>query len=208
MLLKKLKQTPQIAKVYIFFGAFFIVLPSILGLYEGHTGKFLVSTGYMRGSTFHESVIYLQRHDFWGAYGVIINKPVQSREFRNPFPELSWNADLYDGGPVGYGTENLLLLEGQDNEPNKISLVNVISLRKDRPEIAEFLDNKKNIEPYKLFIGYSGWGTLQLNREIARGAWGIIDYDPALMLDTPSEKVWSKAIERVLEDRPAASGGV
>ena len=194
---KRLKQIPNIAKAYLLLGSFFIVLPFLLGLYEGHTGKFLVTIGESRGSPFYNTVIYIQRHDFWGAYGVIINKPVESREFRRPFPELGWKVNLFDGGPVGYGQYHFLLLKNQESSPNGLWLMRTDTLRKEEPEIADMYDRQENVDAGRLYTGYAGWGIWQLNREIVRGTWAVLDYDPALMFSTDVEAIWYEAIKRV-----------
>lgn len=51
----------------------------------------------------------------------------------------------------------------------------------------------------RVFHGYAGWGVFQLNYEIGRGYWYVIDYDPALVFDTPPEEMWGAARQRVLE---------
>jgi len=206
-ILPHLKTTPQSARYYLLFAALLIALPSIASLYKGHGGKFLVATGRLGGTVFEDSVIYLNHHDFWGAHGIIINKPVHTREFHNKFPELEWNVKLYNGGPVRYARDNFLLLPTNEAE-NGFLVFPVEAVKKEKPDLIKMLEEKENKKPLHLYSGYAGWGPLQLNREISTGAWGVIEYDPALMFDTPPEEIWKKAMERVLESRPAKSGGV
>lgn len=51
-------------------------------------------------------------------------------------------------------------------------------------------------EGRKLY-GYAGWGPMQLNYEIFRGLWDVIDYDPALVFSIPEIKIWPAARARV-----------
>ena len=207
MILKKLKHTPKQARIYLLFGALLIALPGIASFHKGHEGKFLVATGAAEGSPFEKTVIYLNRHDFWGAHGVIINRPIRRRDLEQNFPELKWNVDLYEGGPVGYTKQNFLLLKAEEL-PHGFLVTPIKTVRKEKPDFIDLLDKKGNRHPLRLFLGFSGWGVWQLDREIARGAWGVIDYDEALMFKTPRKKLWKKAMKRVLESHPAKNDGV
>ncbi len=212
MSLKKLKVTPAQARIYLIFAALFIALPSIASLYKGHEGKFLVATGVVEDSPFKETVIYINRHDFWGAHGVIINRPLRRRDLKEKnidFPETKWNVEMYEGGPVGFGKNNFLLLKAEaEDVPQGFVVTPVDAVRKKKPEFIEYLDKWKNKSPLRLFTGFSGWGVWQLNREIARGAWAVIDYDEKLMFHTPRRQVWKKAMKKVLETAPAKEEGV
>ncbi len=207
MPLKKLKHTPRQARYLLFFAALLIALPSIASLYKGHEGKFIVATGAIEGSPFEETVIYLSRHDFWGAHGVIINKPIRKARVDHDFPEKKWHVHLYEGGPVKAAEHNAMLLKAEEL-PQGFVVTSIEDMRKAAPDFIALLEKNQNKNPLRLFMGYSGWGVWQLNREIARGAWGVIDYDETLMFRTYSKKVWKKAMERVLKDNPAESGGV
>ena len=44
-----------------------------------------------------------------------------------------------------------------------------------------------------LIFGYSGWGPSQLEDELARGDWKVIDADPDLVLGTDHESKWERA---------------
>jgi putative transcriptional regulator len=48
----------------------------------------------------------------------------------------------------------------------------------------------------RAYAGYAGWGTGQLDNEIARGDWLIAPADAASIFDTKSADVWSKLVDR------------
>jgi putative transcriptional regulator len=195
-----LKITPRDARIYLFFGLLMIALPSALGLYQGQSGKLLVATGALNGGYFEKTVIYVERHTLWGARGIVINQPLRSGDYVPDMPleeEEGGGLRLMRGGPVIADKGSWLILRG---EPPALILYNTLSPAEDVPEIAP---------DERLFNGYAGWAMLQLNREITRGKWGMIEYDPALMSGKiPPEKIWSIAIERVLQKAPADIGGV
>jgi putative AlgH/UPF0301 family transcriptional regulator len=159
-ILHGLRTAPFGAKCLLVGGLILLTLPGLARIYEGHDGKFLVSTERTRGTPFEKTVIYLERNDFGGSHGVIINKPIEGTEF-------------FDGGPVGKD----IVLERSEGAKKRI------------------------------FIGHAGWLPLQLDFEILRGGWVVVDYDPALMFDTPPEKIWDKAAERADVKITAIEGG-
>ncbi|MCA9040100.1 MAG: YqgE/AlgH family protein [Planctomycetaceae bacterium] len=195
-----MKATPREARIYLFFGILLIALPSILSLYQGQSGKFLVATGMLNGGYFEKTVIYVERHTLWGAHGIVINQPLRDNDYKPNMPlekEEGGRLRLMRGGPVVADKGSWLILRG---DPPVLIPYNSLSPLEDIPEISP---------DERLFYGYAGWAMLQLNREITRGKWGVIDYDPALISgEIPSEEIWPIAIERVLQKAPADIGGV
>ncbi len=201
-----MKRIPKKARILIFYGAFLIATPSMMSLYHGNTGEFLVAMGGREGDPFHETVIYINRHDLWGAHGVVINRPARAKDFKTPSPERAWKVDLMNGGPVNFGTSDFLLVP-HNGVRHGFWIVDIPTLRKHQQDFCAQMDRRENTKPLKLFSGYAGWGPLQLNVEFARGAWAAVDYDEDLMFQTPPGEIWKKATKKVLKERPAVKGG-
>lgn len=77
-----MKYIPRSAKGYILLAAFFILLPTLNGLYAGQENRFLlVSPVIGADGVFHQTVVYIEKHDLLtGARGYIVNRPVPGRE--------------------------------------------------------------------------------------------------------------------------------
>ena len=56
--------------------------------------------------------------------------------------------------------------------------------------------------------GYAGWGAKQLESELAQGAWLTVDVTPALIFDTPAEKMWEQALRSLGIDPSSLVPGV
>ncbi len=56
------------------------------------------------------------------------------------------------------------------------------------------------ISAMRVFAGYAGWGSDQLEDEIDEGAWFVVDALPADLTATDPERLW----ERVLRRQPPA----
>ncbi|MBU6162455.1 MAG: YqgE/AlgH family protein, partial [Myxococcales bacterium] len=51
--------------------------------------------------------------------------------------------------------------------------------------------------PFRLMLGYTGWGPDQLEDEIAEGSWIPMDLDPELVFETREEDMYSAALGRL-----------
>jgi putative transcriptional regulator len=47
----------------------------------------------------------------------------------------------------------------------------------------------------RLFVGYSGWGAGQLEKELQEGSWIVADVLPELIFETDPDQLWRRAIE-------------
>lgn len=56
------------------------------------------------------------------------------------------------------------------------------------------------------YLGYSGWGPLQLDYELLRNGWHVIPADPGI-LNAPAAEMWQKSLESVRRSQGVAHGG-
>ena len=47
----------------------------------------------------------------------------------------------------------------------------------------------------RFLLGYAGWGALQLEHELAEGAWLLAPATAELVFATPAEDLWEVAIQ-------------
>ena len=95
-----------------------------------------------------------------------------------PLPD----GDGHYGGPVG--TNDARIYMGRDQIGNI-----VFSSAKD-----------ESLDDLKYLYGYAGWAPFQLDYEMLKGGWSVVDYDQNLVFETPHEQIWGKALEKVLEN--------
>lgn len=136
-------------------------------------GQFLTSTSLLDEDYFANAVILLTECNDKGAMGFITNRPFPRRlneleEFKHSiaFP-------LYEGGPVDQ--EHLFFVHSrpdliQGGEPAGDHLY----VGGDFAAAVRLLNNKTLTEKdIKLFIGYCGWDTEDLEAEVAEGSWTV-----------------------------------
>lgn len=154
-------------------------------------GKVLIAQPFMTDSTFSRSVVLLCEHGANGSIGYVLNRPTSieiSELVAGEYPELS----VYHGGPVQLDTLHMLHrmypeLGGAKLRENLYWGGNFDALK--FRKVTESL--KANL---RLYVGYAGWGTGQLERELEEGSWYIADTEPDLIFNSAPEDMWKQAI--------------
>ena len=185
-----MKRTPSIIRIYLLTGAFLMALP-VLGtkFYPfSQEGRFLVVSENYKYAPFRESVVYITHHNLFGAFGLIINKPLDSqalREMRDDIPaELP---QAYLGGPVDFPERVFALYADIPNEPMQPDIYNSEITP---PELWAGIRSY----PYKrVYFGYSGWNVLQLDIELLRGTWNVVEVPKDVIFDERNPiEVWQE----------------
>lgn len=126
---------------------------------------------------FDRAVILVLDHDEDGALGVVINRPTDvdvATVLPVWRPLASEPGVLFQGGPVALDSAlGLALVPGEgDDEPlgwrrvvDRIGLVDLDV----PPEVLA-----AEVSRLRIFAGYSGWGSGQLEDELAEGAWFVV----------------------------------
>ena len=162
------------------------------------TGRLLVATPLLREPTFARTVILLLQHDAEeGAFGLVLNRP-EAADIGEVVPSVadlvSRPPVLFSGGPVSPMTAIALGLaaNGAPEEgwaPVAPPIVSV-DLDHDPALLAA------SLRAMRVFSGYAGWASGQLEDEVREGAWYVVDALPGdPFLDQPS-LLWSTVLRR------------
>jgi putative transcriptional regulator len=175
------------------------------------TGQLLVAMPAMQDPRFERSVIYMCIHNADGAMGLIVNRSLESLNFRDLLSQLEMSGAeptmdiaVQYGGPVETGRGFVLhsLEYEQDGTiivDNKVGLTATIEVLKD---IAADQGPRRAL----LALGYAGWGPGQLDNEIQQNAWLNVPADDALMFDVDIESRWERAVAKIGIDVSLLSG--
>lgn len=163
------------------------------------TGRLLVAAPALGDPNFSRAVVLVLDHDESGALGVVVNRPTAV-----PVAEVlpSWQpfttepGVLFQGGPVALDSAlGLAVLPGQgDDEPlgwrrvvDGLGLVDLDA----PPEViaAEMAD-------LRIFAGYAGWGTGQLEGELAEGSWYVVASNPRDAFSDEPLGLWRTVLRR------------
>ena len=163
-------------------------------------GKFLIAMPGMGDPRFESSVIYMCDHSETGAMGLIVNKPLRQGSFKDLCKQLSLkytsgrDVPILFGGPVE--TSRGFVLHSNDylSENSTQCVGESLSLTSTR-DVIEALAEGKNPYQAGLFLGYSGWGAGQIESEILRNGWLIVEADETLVLDSDHDGKWQSALD-------------
>lgn len=157
-------------------------------------GTFLVASKKLANSSFRETVILITHYSQYGTSGLAVNRPSKFA-LNKVFPQLKQLQDnedeLYLGGPVSSDSIFVLLQTRQPAEGmQKITDDFYFS-----PGIQSLTHNKPGADTQKntrAFAGYSGWTPGQLENEIRRGDWLVIQSDPKIIFSQDDESLWKQ----------------
>lgn len=169
---------------------------------NGFVGQVLLAMPAMTDPRFERSVIYICAHNEDGAMGIVINKTLNSIDFRDLLEELdiptdptTRNITVHFGGPVenqrgfvlhslDYEHAELLVVEGQ------VGLSATLDILRD---LAQGSGPKHSI----LALGYAGWGPGQLEAEFQENAWLSVPANETLLFDVPNDDKWERAFNSI-----------
>ncbi|MDN5789575.1 MAG: YqgE/AlgH family protein [Micrococcales bacterium] len=163
-----------------------------------HTGRLLVATPAVGGDIFVRSVILVLHHDESGAQGVVLNKPL-SAEVDSVLP--GWQVVvtappvLFQGGPVSMTSAlGLVTVPGDESEPLGVKRlfgsIGLVDLDTPMPVVAAELAGMR------IFAGYAGWTEGQLESEIRRGDWYIVDAEARDPFASEPHVLWREVLRR------------
>ncbi|MDZ7737818.1 MAG: YqgE/AlgH family protein [Bacteroidales bacterium] len=163
-------------------------------------GKLLISEPFLPDTFFNRSLIYLTEHNEKGSVGFIINKSININvtDALEGFP--GWNEKLTMGGPVAPDTLHYLHTMG-DLVPGSMWVSDNIYWGGDIENIKELISSgKAGAGDIRFFLGYSGWGEGQLEKELRENSWVIADVAPEIVMKYRKEDSW-KMVLRSLKKR-------
>ena len=150
----------------------------------------------MGDNNFDRAVVFIIKHDQEGAIGLVLNQP--SSELLGPLLPHWETGDFKDltvfrGGRVDPNSAMALgrfVGETDKNTTFVLANIGVIDLSLEPKELP---DSLVNFRPY---LGYAGWGSLQLESELAANAWFVVDANPMDMFREENVDLWSMVLRR------------
>lgn len=161
------------------------------------TNHFLIAMPGLKDPNFEKSVTYICEHSDEGAMGIVINNPL-SIPVREILEQLDIDeksdipdSPIYLGGPVN-GERGFVLHDSDTEWDSTLHVRDGISVTTSR-DILVSIASGKGPERNLIALGYAGWGSGQLEQEIAENAWLAVPADKAIIFDLPPEERWDAA---------------
>ncbi|MGA9747622.1 MAG: YqgE/AlgH family protein [Nocardioides sp.] len=159
-------------------------------------GRLLVATPALVDPNFERTVVLLLDVDDDGALGVVLNRPspVPVQEVLPGWGDVLAGPDvLFQGGPVSTDSA-LAVADLRDEEPlgfrRLFGSTGIVDL--DTP--TEIMGPA--LSRLRVFAGYAGWGSGQLEEEIEEGSWLVLLAEPGDLFGGDPERLWSRVLRR------------
>lgn len=178
---------------------------------ESLANQFLIAMPTLMDPNFVRTVTLICQHSEEGALGVVINRTttltvrevldqlsVPRDQIKNP------NAPVFFGGPV-QTERGLILHEGIGEWESTLPINDTLGLTTSK-DILEAIAENRGPSNCMLALGYAGWGSGQLEREIRENAWLSGPANNDIIFQTPVDERWPRAAELVGVDITMLSG--
>jgi putative transcriptional regulator len=157
-------------------------------------GQLLIASPGLLDPNFKRTVVLITEHNEEGAAGLVLNRPSDA-EVSDLVPQLEDLVDdgdhVWMGGPV---QQNAVLVLGEFLDPDDAAVPLFGSLG--FPSLEEPEDVVPLTTRRRIFAGYAGWGSGQLEDELAREDWIL---EPAQNDDAFTEspgELWADVLRR------------
>lgn len=158
----------------------------------------LVAAEKLTDPNFARSVVLVLDYDDEGAFGLVINRRV-----RIPLgaivPELDGPAEaapgLFLGGPVGLGRV-LLLIRAPEAPPEARRVFGDVYVSASMDTLERFMGGALVQAEARAYVGHAGWAAGQLDREIERGDWHVVQAGEEYVFTPDAGGLWERLMSK------------
>jgi putative transcriptional regulator len=159
-------------------------------------GQLLLDGGKLRGSFFSRTVVLICQHDEEGAFGLVLNKPTENKVGEVLMAEVADDLKeqlLFLGGPVQ--PEALSVIHSDTFLPDGNVMANV-RLEHSLESLMELGASYSPSQKVRIFAGYAGWTSGQLEAEMKRESWLIHPASVELIFQSDPVTLWQNILRQ------------
>ncbi len=165
--------------------------------------QFLIAMPNLADPSFAHTVTYLCQHNDEGALGIVINRSAgfnlggifEQMDIKTYSEEIK-KIPVFSGGPVQQ--ERGFVIHSTTDKPwdSTITTSEVTSLTSSR-DILEAIASGNGPEQFLVALGYAGWSSGQLEKEIIDNAWLNTPCGEDIIYNTPINQRWNAAASQL-----------
>jgi putative transcriptional regulator len=166
---------------------------------ERLSSGFLIAMPQLGDPNFHRTVVLILQHNAEGARGVVLNRPtrvtledVARGQSLSVAPRLRREL-VYAGGPVE--PQRGLVLHDRLGLEEKRQLAPGLFLSETVDALEQLLGEETGV--LRFFLGYAGWGSQQLERELQQGTWLFTEASPERVLHGDADTLWEEVLRQM-----------
>ncbi len=165
------------------------------------TGQLLIAAPTIGDPRFSHTVILLLRQDDTGAFGIVLNRPIEERSIASLLEaagdhdqSVEGSLQVFAGGPVQ--PELGFVVHSPDyRRDTTLTIGGEVAMTADK-QILRDIGHHQGPKKALFAFGYAGWAPGQLEGEIARRDWFTTTGDPKLIFDDDRAGLWDDAMAR------------
>jgi putative transcriptional regulator len=164
----------------------------------------LVATPHLVDPNFRETVVLATRHAGGGTIGVVLNRPTPVR-LEQALPghaALRGRPDrLFAGGPVAPRALTAVFQSKSRPAGDALRVLDDVYLSLDARVLEDVLGGPDGLPPLKIYAGYAGWAPGQLELELAREDWYVLEPDGETIFRADPGTLWRELLRRATARR-------
>ncbi len=159
-------------------------------------GYFLAASPHLDDSPFSQTVILLLYHQEDGAFGVVLNRPID-QTVESLWSQLSdqpctCERRLNMGGPVSGPL--MALHRDEALSEMEVEVPGGVYVAATKEHLEKLIAD--TTEPCRIFVGHAGWAAGQLEREIEAGVW-LVAPATAEQVFSEDENLWRNVLSQI-----------
>ena len=171
--------------------------PPAIATTEIERGVLLIASRRLLDPNFAQTVVLVTEHGVAGSVGLVLNRPtaVPVADVLPNIDQLQGNTDMMlVGGPVEVRSMRVLVhvdgaLEGGTRIMDGVHFINEVAV------LERLLSAKIEHQGANYYVGYAGWGSGQLDAEVARGDWHLTRGTSDAVFRTEAPRLWPQLIQ-------------
>jgi len=143
------------------------------------------------------TVVFLCDHQEEGSMGFVINKQIEQTldDLMDGFDGFA--IPVYYGGPVQMDTLHFLH-QYPDKIPGSVEVMKGVYWGGDFTLLTELIkNNEADLDKIRLFLGYSGWGNGQLEKELEEKSWLTSSATRKLLFHEQPDEIWKDSLKHM-----------
>jgi len=158
-------------------------------------GVLLIADPFLKDPNFMRTVVFLCEHQDEGSFGFVLNRNYDYTldELVNGLDDLK--LPVFYGGPVQMDTIHFLH-QYPEKIPGGYEIAEGVFWGGDFDVAIQMIRSGEiNLQRIRFYIGYSGWGTGQLNDELKEKSWLTVKATRKIIFHKETEEIWKESLK-------------
>jgi putative transcriptional regulator len=161
---------------------------------ESLRGKLLIASPALVDPNFARAVVFITEHNEDGAMGIVLNRPSETAvdAVVPPLADIAGSEPVYVGGPV---QPEAIVLLADFADPDAAAWIVVADVGLASADV-DLDDLAAAVRRGRVYAGYSGWGSGQLEAEMELESWIVEPPLPTELFPDDPATLWSDVLAR------------